>query len=295
MGDDGLAAVSCNALTTPRNLGVVRRSFPGLCPYFITHNILGENFDRHDSCTSEPFSGGSCAHGTHANPSSVSAKGCKGQVAAGQVLQLSLGFSRRAGSSKLYEGCEACSDLELDVACYSCGRAWRRSRRRGSRPYAAGANAWNAMAERQLRTGGGSGGGGQADGQYGDGSHMGYEADAYGQHGGWQHEERYGEEGEEEWYGEEEGPGEEEDYEGGGGYEESESSGSSSSGEEEPPHKRARAEPGPSGAAAPPAASTDSATLVLKLEAAQANVRALEAELALVKRERDDALKRASV
>ena len=52
---------------------------------------------------------------------------------------------------------------------------------------------------------------------------------------------------------------------------------------------------GPSGAAAPPAASTDSATLVLKLEAAQANVRALEAELALVKRERDDALKRASV
>ena len=58
-------------------------------------------------------------------------------------------------------------------------------------------------------------------------------------------------------------------------------------------HKRARAQPGPSGAAAPPAASTDSATLVLKLEAAQANVRALEAELKLVKRERDDALEQA--
>ena len=295
MGDDGLAAVSCNALTTPRNLGVVRRSFPGLCPYFITHNILGENFDRHDSCTSEPFSGGSCAHGAHANPASINAKGCKNQVAIGHAVQLPLGFSRRAGSTKLYEGCVACSDLELDVACYSCGRAWRRSRRRGSRPYAAGRNAWNAMAQRQLGTGSGSGGGGQYEHGYGGGGQEAYEADRYGQQGGWQHEETYEEEGEEEWYGEEEGPGEEEGYGGGGGYDESESSDSSSSGEEESPHKRARAGPGPSGAAAPPASSSDSATLALKLEAAQANIRALEAELKLVKRERDDALERARV
>ena len=287
---NGLTSYACRSLATPRNLGIIRRKYPGHCPYHVTHNILGGHFDRHVSCS----------HGSHANPAqSAEAVSCRSQVAVGKTLQLPLGLSRKAGSTKLHDGCAACiQNDEYGVACMSCGRAWVRSRRKGSRPVPADEAAYAANARHCLGVEGDGEDhqqeGEQPDDGWGGGSQEAYTADGYGQQGGWQREEAYEEEGEEEWYGEEEGD-EEEDYEGGGGYEESWSSGSSSSGEEEPPHKRARAEPGPSGAAAPPAASTDSATLVLKLEAAQANVRALEAELALVKRERDDALKRASV
>ena len=129
----GLTSYACRSLSTPRNLVVVQRKYPGHCPYHITHNILGGHFDRHHSCTVAPFADGTCAHGSHSDPAhSTEAMGCRLQVAVGKTLQYPLGFSRRAGSSKLHDGCYLCTfNDQFDVACASCGRAWVRSRRKG--------------------------------------------------------------------------------------------------------------------------------------------------------------------
>ena len=272
---------------------MIRRKYPGHCPYHLTHNVLGMHFGQHESCTAAPFSSGACAHGSHSDPAySAEARSCKGQVAAGKTLQLPLGLSRRAGSTKLHDGCLLCHrNNEFDVACMACGRAWTRSRRRGSRPVAADDAAWYAWCQAEMARQGGDGGASGSGGQASRGWEE-HEDEWYGKSA--EHWEQYGEEGGEDWEEEEEELGEEGDYEGGGGCEESESSGSSSSGEEEPPRsKRARAEPGPSSAAAPLTDSSDAAMLALRLEAAQATVRALEMELKLVKSERDAALKRA--
>lgn len=114
---------------------------------------------------------------------------------------------------------------------------WRSSRRRGKRPYAAGNYAWNAMAQRQLRTGGGYGGGEQPDEGWSEDGRKAAEHTYHGQQDGWQREEAYGEEGEEEWYEEEEWGEEEEEWGDGEDAqpEDSQESDSSSSGEEEPP------------------------------------------------------------
>ena len=269
---NGLTSVACRSLSTPRNLEVIRRKYPGLCPYHITHNILGLNFEQHGSCTARPFSDGVCVHGRHSDPAlSAEARSCKGQVAVGKTLQLPLGLSRRAGSSKLVDGCVACNaESEFDTACVACGRAWTRSRRLGSRPVAADDAAYYKWCSVEIQRQGGHVDGGEDGGG-----------------GRWQEEEEWEAEGEE-WYGEEEYGGEEEGYEEaewGQEEDEPEESGSdsSSSGAEEPPAKRARDEAGPS-SVSPPA---QDAALRLRLEAALATVRALEAELKLAKGERD--------
>ena len=285
---DGLTSYACRSLATPRNLGIIRRKYPRHCPYHVTHNILGGYFDRHVLCTVAPFSDGACLHGSHANPAqSAEAEGCRSQVAVGKTLQLPLGLSRRAGSTKLHDGCALCiQNDECDVACMSCGRAWVRSRRKGSRPVRADEAAYAANARLVLDAeGGGSWEHQQEGGAYQDGGD--------GQEENWGGGEE--EEEQEEWWGEEDEQwDEEEEPEGEEGYgDDGESSESSSSGEEESPPKRARVDPGAPPAALPPPASRDAETLALKLEAALANARALEAELKLVKRERDDARKRA--
>lgn len=104
---NGLTSYACRSLSTPRNLGVVRRKYPGHCPYHITHNVLGGHFSRHGSCTVEPFADGACVHGSHSDQArSTEAMGCSLQVAVGKTLQMPLGFSRRAGSTKLHDGCD---------------------------------------------------------------------------------------------------------------------------------------------------------------------------------------------
>ena len=106
--EDGLTSFACRSLSTPRNLGIIRRKFPEHCPYHVTHNVLGGNFDRHGSCTVAPFSDGTCTHGSHTDPAlSSRTEGFKSQVAVGKTLQLPLGLSRRAGSSNLHDGCLA--------------------------------------------------------------------------------------------------------------------------------------------------------------------------------------------
>ena len=286
MADDWLTGFECDkSLSTDRNLEIIRRKFPTHCPFHIAHNILGGIFSAHDACTVAPFGGGDCAHGSHADPArTAEAKKChKSQLAFGKTLQLQLGFSRRAGSSKLHDGCILCQELEFGIACTSCGRAWARSRRRGARPAAADDAAWAAMCRMELQQQGGGDGGekyGEEDGEeeeeYGNWSYAyGHESCAYdGREGG----------GAEDWEDKEEyGPGEEEGEK---------SSESSSGAEEGPPLKQARVQApaaGPSGTAAPPA---DTTTLELRLELSQSHVRRLELELKIAKKELEEALKR---
>ena len=256
------------SLATDRNLELIRRKFPDHCRFHIAHNILGGSFEQHGACTAVPFGNGQCTNGSHADPAStaIAREQHKSQIAIGKTLQLPLGFSRRAGSSKLADGCMLCPDNDFDEACISCGRAWVRSRRKGSRPVAADDAAWYKMCQMRLREQGGGGG------QEYQGEDPWYD----NQEGG----------GEEEWWDEEEGPGEEE--------EDSASDSGSSSGEAaQPPAKRARDESiAPTALSEPAVPPGGAAMLELQLEASRATVRALEAELKLVKRERDDAVKR---
>ena len=304
MASDQLTSVVCDALSTARNVEVVRRSIPGYCPYFITHNLLGWNFDRHSKCTVAPFqSEAVCSHGSHGNPTKPGVvKGSLQQTAVGKTLQLPMGFSRMAGSTKLHSGCTACEGLDYDVACTACGRAWAHSRRKGARPYAADQAAWDARSRCDLQESG------AAAEQYGadrwdeedehpspqewqDG-HGVWHGGGYGEDdAGYEEEGPYEEEG---GYGEEDGgygeedPGEEE--EDGSG---SESSSSSSSGEDEQvSHKRPRAEPGPSSASGAPA-TPEANVLTLQLEVANAKIKALEAQLELANMQRDTALAKA--
>jgi hypothetical protein len=293
MADKGLTGFACEkSLATDRNLEITRRKFPSFCCYHLAHNILGGRFEQHSACTVAPFSGGVCAYGSHADPASTAAarESRKSQVALGKTLQLPLGFSRRAGSSKLTDGCICCQGLDFDEACTSCGRAWISSRRTSAKPVAADDAAWYKWCQKELQRQDEEGGDGSEDyKEEDDGGHPPYGYD--GHEGG----------GEEEWQGEEAYEGEEwyEEWndhggEGGGGEEDSESTSESSSGEAEPSPKRARIEhampsaiPGASAAQA-----SEVLTLRLQLEAAQANNRALEAELKLAKTERDAALAR---
>jgi hypothetical protein len=282
-------------MATPRNLGVIRRKYPGLCPYQVAHNVLGGHFDRHDACTAAPFCDGVCVHGSHSDPArSAEARGCKDQTAKWKILQLALGFSRRAGSTKLHDGCAECNEEEsLDVACMSCGRAWQASRRKGSRPVAADYAACNATYRRELDRRGGEGGGRQYQGSQQE------EEEQEGPYGGQYHggngydqeeDGGYGYDEEEDWEGGYHGDG----GEGDDGEEDSEYSSESSSGEAEPPAKRTREEYAPSTTTPITSAAQPSevSTLRLQLEASQANVRALQAELKLAKNERDAALAR---
>ena len=269
MSSAELTGFECDkSLATDRNLELIRRKFPDHCRFHIAHNILGGSFEQHGACTAVPFGNGQCTNGSHADPRStaIAREQHKSQLAFGKTLQLPLGFSRRAGSSKLADGCLLCVDNGFNEACTSCGRSWVPSRRKGSRPVRADDAAWHRWCQMELERQGGSGGQGYQgeDHWYGD------------QEGG----------GEEEWYGEEEGPGEEE--------EDSASDSGSSSGEAaQPPAKRARDEStAPTALSEPAVPPNGVAMLELQLEASRATVRALEAELKLVKRERDDAVKR---
>ena len=269
MPESGLTGFECDkSLATERNLELIRRKFPDFCRFHIAQNVLGGRFEQHGACTVAPFGGGICTHGSHADPAStaVARDQHKSQVAFGKTLQLPLGFSRRAGSSKLADGCLLCVDNDFNEACTSCGRSWVPSRRKGSRPVPADDAAWHKWCQVELERQGG--GGGQE--YHGEDQGYGY------QEGG----------GEEEWWNEEEGPGEEE--------EDSASDSGSSSGEAaQPPAKRARDESiAPTALSEPAGPPGGAAMLELQLEASRATVRALEAELKLVKRERDDAVKR---
>ena len=82
MSGEGLASASCDGLSTTRNLEMVRNRFPGCCPYFITHNVLGGRLDRHSSCTADPLSTHACEHGRHERPSGSAAKNFEVQIAA---------------------------------------------------------------------------------------------------------------------------------------------------------------------------------------------------------------------
>jgi hypothetical protein len=292
MSDQGLTSVRCGSLATPRNLVVIRRKYPGHCPYHIADNLLGGSFNRNGACTTAPFSDGACVHGAHSNPELTDgAKDCKSQTAFWKLLQLPLGFSRRADSTKLYDGCRDCIKEDAEnVACMSCGRAWVPSRRKGSRPVAADYDACSAFYRTELdrisgEEGGYEGQDGQQDSQEYEGQYAEQYNGRYGGNGG-----HYGgdeeEEGEEAWY--------DDGDEGGEGEEDSESSSESSSGEAEPPAKRAHIEHAlPSAmSSASVAQAPEVHTLRLQLEAAQANNRALEAELKLAKSERDAALAR---
>ena len=269
MSKTGLTSFECDkSLATDRNLELIRRKFPDHCRFHIAHNVLGGKFEQHGACTVAPFGNGICTHGSHADPASttVAQEQRRSQVSCEKILQLPLGFSRQAGSSKLADGCGLCETLDFDVACTSCGRSWVRSRRKGSKPVAADDAAWHTRCQQGLQQQGGD-----------DYDEYGEEAPWFGNHEGG---------GEKEWWDEEDGPGEEE--------EDSASDSDSSSGEAaQPPAKRARVEPiAPTALGEPAAPTSGVAMLELQLEASRATVRALEAELKLVKRERDDAVKR---
>ena len=195
--------------------------------------------------------------------------GCRSQIAVGKTLQLPLGFSRRAGSTKLHAGCYLCVyNDQYDVACASCRRAWVRSRRKGSRPVPADGAANAAYARQVLEA--------EGDSSWQQDWHGGWPRDDGGQEQEeeWQEEEwQGGEWQEEEWQEEEwreveaqrddtEGYEEEEEWEEGEEEKEweeeeeweeqedaqpgdAQESDSSSSGAEEPPAKRARNESGP--------------------------------------------------